>query len=796
MTAPATSERPSPASRLPTELLFRILEWMPIQYAEEVREDLVAWTITSSCPGLREMSLVCRSWREAAQSILFRSIDLARRYQVCGFIEAAKARPDLAYKCQSARIGMAYGTPEWHASEQDQQELSDRFVDALELVPSLRNLVLRTLMRDSHDRLMHTLERLPLSSFLLKMYDATEEFDGRALMFTPAEIYRAIALPTYAFELNWRPHWDPSKTDYALPPDLSTRIQRLSVTVNSPPGFQRILRMVDKSLTSFSVYTEHPFDAQGVVAHFSALTGLRELRFESNMPAPVVKHNRWFADVIPALKRLERLSVSEQAAPPCFIRSLPPSVKLVEYIYWDRRPDTIVDSLVEILEEQGEGYKFGLDEFVLTVDEEAFGDTVDEETVEDLTDAFGKLGVKFRVGFDVANIPEMQFELVGRVREVLGREGRTTVGSLAEWVPASLLARLAPSLPSKSEAFHLSLATFSPSSSSRIIPFRSTLQGRPPVALGREIRPSENEDDGVDVGFEKFLRGEKWGFGESEGAKEGENGVRELRGVDPKDVKELVVFTADRIQPFLNSLSTYSSAATVGMLGTSTPFHSPSHAPFSLFYGAEEASTGAVGVAIVRDSAGEEKQPRLDYGGLQPLGEPYEVTSSQGNIVLSLSSQNAARLLLSAVNDLFGTSASNLSAAQRNQEKEKEFFVAVYEGKPEARHVSRIMAGDPSRGAMSVETEEDVKKGYYVVFLHHPSEPTPLASLPPRNTLTFLSIPASNIPPHFSSSETPAKGDVIVLDSFIGASENGVVVKRRGEKARVCAIEGTSVGLE
>ncbi|BGP03849.1 hypothetical protein NBRC10513v2_007590 [Rhodotorula toruloides] len=394
-------------------------------------------------------------------------------------------------------------------------------------------------------------------------------------------------------------------------------------------------------------------------------------------------------------------------------------------------------------------------------------------------------------------------ELVGRVREVLGREGRTTVGSLAEWVPASLLARLAPSLPSKSEAFHLSLATFSPSSSSRIIPFRSTLQGRPPVALGREIRPSENEDDGVDVGFEKFLRGEKWGFGESEGAKEGENGVRELRGVDPKDVKELVVFTADRIQPFLNSLSTYSSAATVGMLGTSTPFHSPSHAPFSLFYGAEEASTGAVGVAIVRDSAGEEKQPRLDYGGLQPLGEPYEVTSSQGNIVLSLSSQNAARLLLSAVNDLFGTSASNLSAAQRNQEKEKEFFVAVYEGKPEipldlgkARHVSRIMAGDPSRGAMSVETEEDVKKGYYVVFLHHPSEPTPLASLPPRNTLTFLSIPASNIPPHFSSSETPAKGDVIVLDSFIGASENGVVVKRRGEKARVCAIEGTSVGLE
>lgn len=155
------------------------------------------------------------------------------------------------------------------------------------------------------------------------------------------------------------------------------------------------------------------------------------------------------------------------------------------------------------------------------------------------------------------------------------------------------------------------------------------------------------------------------------------------------------------------------------MLGTSTPFHSPSHAPFSLFYGSEEASTGAVGFAIVQDSASVRKQPRLDYGGLQPLSEPYEVTrcassrsfpfltltalahSSQGNIVLSLSSQNAARLLLGAVNALFGTSASNLSAAQRNQEKEKEFFVAVYEGKPEVRSPVKTRGWEADKGLNS-----------------------------------------------------------------------------------------------
>lgn len=30
-------------------------------------------------------------------------------------------------------------------------------------------------------------------------------------------------------------------------------------------------------------------------------------------------------------------------------------------------------------------------------------------------------------------------------------------------------------------------------------------------------------------------------------------------------------------------------------------------------------------------------------------------------------------------------------------------------------HVSRIMAGDPSRGAMSFDTEEEMKVGYWVV---------------------------------------------------------------------------------
>jgi hypothetical protein len=61
-----------------------------------------------------------------------------------------------------------------------------------------------------------------------------------------------------------------------------------------------------------------------------------------------------------------------------------------------------------------------------------------------------------------------------------------------------------------------------------------------------------------------------------------------------------------------------------GLVGSSTPFHSPQHHPHSLFIGRVEThSTGAVGVAIV---GGKEAEERLSYGGLTPLGAAMEVT--------------------------------------------------------------------------------------------------------------------------------------------------------------------------
>jgi len=70
---------------------------------------------------------------------------------------------------------------------------------------------------------------------------------------------------------------------------------------------------------------------------------------------------------------------------------------------------------------------------------------------------------------------------------------------------------------------------------------------------------------------------------------------------------------------------------------------------------------------------------------LEPHTRAIRTRSSQGNIVLSLSNQNAARLLLDAVNKLFGTSAERLGAVQRSEEKDKEFFAALYDEQPSVR---------------------------------------------------------------------------------------------------------------
>lgn len=395
--------REAPALRLPTELLLRIFEFLPILFAHEIREDLVAWSVTSSCPNLMSLSLVCRGWRQAAQGILYHSVNLTRADQVAGFLRTISDRPDLADRVTAAQLGLVEQSPEWAWPADKQAEFSDTFLEILARLPNLRTLYLRALTQGKRRDFFDLLQRLPLKCFMLKFYDSHLNLDGEPLRLSPADIYRAIAIPTLdVFELNWRPWWTNS-VNFELPHNLSPSLTRLSITVNSPPGLIRILRLVAPCLRSFNLYTEHILDPGPTGDAMAGLLHLRELRFHSQVSSTAGETNGWFCQVLPALQKLERLSVSDQVAQPSILKRLPASLETLEYIYWDRRPDAILAVFEEILHESQQ--PLTLKEFLVAVDEQAYADAVDENLVQEVTDSFAKRGVKFRVTFELAEIP-------------------------------------------------------------------------------------------------------------------------------------------------------------------------------------------------------------------------------------------------------------------------------------------------------------------------------------------------------------------------------------------------------
>lgn len=117
----------------------------------------------------------------------------------------------------------------------------------------------------------------------------------------------------------------------------------------------------------------------------------------------------------------------------------------------------------------------------------------------------------------------------------------------------------------------------------------------------------------------------------------------------PNSVKQLLFFSADRTQPFLTALSNYEDSTTVslslrtfearadlcvqlGMISSSTPFHTSTGAPFSLFKDGESYSTGAVGIAIIENAekvvSTETREVKVDYAGMAVFGESMQVTAS------------------------------------------------------------------------------------------------------------------------------------------------------------------------
>lgn len=110
--------------------------------------------------------------------------------------------------------------------------------------------------------------------------------------------------------------------------------------------------------------------------------------------------------------------------------------------------------------------------------------------------------------------------------------------------------------------------------------------------------------------------------------------------------------------------------------------------------------------------------------------------------------------------------------------------------------VRPIIAGDPSRGALSLDTEANIRVGQRVQFFHAPGERAksydylPAASL--RDVASQSGRPVlvfrSDLDPDSLQRVDPAPA---TLDHFVGASEQGFIVGRPHQASWICQVDGS-----
>lgn len=112
--------------------------------------------------------------------------------------------------------------------------------------------------------------------------------------------------------------------------------------------------------------------------------------------------------------------------------------------------------------------------------------------------------------------------------------------------------------------------------------------------------------------------------------------------------------------------------------------------------------------------------------------------------------------------------------------------------------VRPIIAGDPSRGALSLDTEANIRKGQRVQFLHAPENqrafrlsPSESITASQRDQDTTSDQPgmifANHSDPNALEKVDPAASS---SNNFVAASEHGFIVGRPREASWICQVDG------
>ncbi|KAJ4482544.1 hypothetical protein J3R30DRAFT_2188415 [Lentinula aciculospora] len=374
----------------------------------------------------------------------------------------------------------------------------------------------------------------------------------------------------------------------------------------------------------------------------------------------------------------------------------------------------------------------------------------------------------------------------------LSSELSSLVDTLMAFSPKSSLGCL--SAPLTPGYISCSIALLDPKSA---ISFRSAIAGQEKTQVGRWHafrRKDEREEEDLIIPEGAVDWDNIW---KTNGKRKRKQIPEELTRLDAERVSS-VLYLSDLAPEGLSSAisQSFPGASQLGLLASSTPFITGR--PVTLFHNQQIFDTGAVGVAFTIP-----KQLKFDIpNDIQPLGDPLDVTDSEGNLINTLNFSNPTQLLLSRIRTAGIDTTSSGAITFRNN---MEFYLGVLP--PTSPNVfvpyqlHAITAGDPSRGTLSLNTQTVAPRSGCRVQFFHRRLVRPWSLETWRNStsildgkLTFTTLPSmeylESVTDGAAEVSPPTAEEIVLENEFVVGSENGVVLGTPGEYPWICTTPG------
>ncbi|RSH88774.1 hypothetical protein EHS25_003002 [Saitozyma podzolica] len=284
--------------------------------------------------------------------------------------------------------------------------------------------------------------------------------------------------------------------------------------------------------------------------------------------------------------------------------------------------------------------------------------------------------------------------------------------------------------------------------------WRSDLSGRPPPEVGRWHRPREEtaEDRKGRLEGEGLLAQETHGWDKMWEPDSGSERIPDLDGVEGGTV---LVLSDGAPRPVLKALdSMLPKSQKLGLVTAGTPFLTGR--PHTLIHNRQIFSSGSVGLVIPSTGRAE-----VDFA-VEPFSPnaKYSVETARGNMLVTLAvGKNPTTVLLAAIRQRRLQGLGVNQKGGKGPGKDEEFYLALLRRNgEEIKELVKILAGDPSRGALSLETENSLVPGQRVRFMRRSKSAAP--ARPTDGLLTFAALPRSD------EVTEAASGDPSVVDGF------------------------------